>query len=159
YSMDAKEWTQLAETVPVNELSSDIMGGLEFYCDSGTRIISTAGFANVENVTIDALPIKEPVVPAAPTPKPAPTPAPTPAPVVQTPTLQPESRPVAYQPNTAYQTGRTIGAIIQGLFCPCIFFVVILSVVLIRPFNRLVALRNGTLKAWSDIDIQLKRRH
>src|SRR5208283_1833405 len=30
---------------------------------------------------------------------------------------------------------------------------------IIKPFNRLVYLRNRTSKAWSQIDVQLKRRH
>lgn len=36
---------------------------------------------------------------------------------------------------------------------------ILLAFFLLRTFNRLVALRNGTRNAWSDIDVQLTRRH
>jgi LemA protein len=37
--------------------------------------------------------------------------------------------------------------------------VIVLAFFLLRTFNRLVGLRNGTRNAWSDIDVQLTRRH
>src|SRR5450759_4847761 len=37
--------------------------------------------------------------------------------------------------------------------------VVLLLVIIASVFNRLVSLRNRTQEAWSDIDVQLKRRH
>jgi len=40
-----------------------------------------------------------------------------------------------------------------------IVIVVILALFLITTFNRLVTLRQRVKEAWSDIDIQLKRRH
>ena len=36
---------------------------------------------------------------------------------------------------------------------------IVLAFFLLRTFNRLVGLRNGTRTAWSDIDVQLTRRH
>lgn len=36
---------------------------------------------------------------------------------------------------------------------------ILLAFFLLRTFNRLVGLRNGTRNAWSDIDVQLTRRH
>jgi LemA protein len=36
---------------------------------------------------------------------------------------------------------------------------IVLALFLLRTFNRLVGLRNGTRNAWSDIDVQLTRRH
>lgn len=41
-----------------------------------------------------------------------------------------------------------------------IFIIVVIIIVwLIAVFNRLVTLKNRTKEAWSDIDVQLKRRH
>lgn len=40
-----------------------------------------------------------------------------------------------------------------------IIIVVILIIVVAAVFNRLVSLKNRTDEAWSDIDVQLKRRH
>jgi LemA protein len=40
-----------------------------------------------------------------------------------------------------------------------IALVVLLAFFLLRTFNRLVALRNGARNAWSDVDVQLTRRH
>jgi LemA protein len=36
---------------------------------------------------------------------------------------------------------------------------VLLAIFVLRTFNRLVGLRNGARNAWSDIDVQLTRRH
>jgi len=43
-----------------------------------------------------------------------------------------------------------------------LFFIILIIIIigwLISVFNRLVTLRNRTKEAWSDIDVQLKRRH
>jgi len=37
--------------------------------------------------------------------------------------------------------------------------IVVVALILISVYNRLVTLRNRTKEAWSDIDVQLKRRH
>lgn len=46
------------------------------------------------------------------------------------------------------------------MFGQIIFIIVVIVVVwLIATYNRLVTLKNRTKEAWSDIDVQLKRRH
>lgn len=39
------------------------------------------------------------------------------------------------------------------------WFLIILAVFIIVTYNQLVSLKNKTKEAWSDIDVQLKRRH
>lgn len=48
-----------------------------------------------------------------------------------------------------------MGTLFWGLF----WLLVIVGLLVIRPFNRLVRLRNHTRKGWAQIDVQLKRRH
>lgn len=40
-----------------------------------------------------------------------------------------------------------------------VIVVIILLIIIVSVFNRLVNLKNRTDEAWSDIDVQLKRRH
>jgi LemA protein len=44
-------------------------------------------------------------------------------------------------------------------FIALLIIVALLALFLLTTFNRLVALRNGMRGAWSDIDVQLTRRH
>jgi len=47
----------------------------------------------------------------------------------------------------------------MGIFIVIVVIIVVLAVFVIGAYNSLVALRNQVANAWSQIDVQLKRRH
>jgi LemA protein len=62
-------------------------------------------------------------------------------------------------PNTKYQIPSTKTMLNSYPFIALLIIVALLALFLLTTFNRLVALRNGMRGAWSDIDVQLTRRH
>lgn len=150
FGADTNDWTQVGDIVTVNEMAADVSGGMELSGGSGSRVVTAVSFDDYQSETITALPVKAPPVVAAaqPTPPPNATPqtAPTPAPRPYVPTSYP-------QPQRSSSSG------FGGFLCIGGVVLAIVVIFLIKPFNRLVYLRNRALKGWSQIDVQLKRRH
>ena len=141
--------TQVGEVLTVTELAADVSGGLEMFCNSGSRTMSAASFEDFQAEPITALPGQ-------------------PLPAVRDPQIDtlPKTPPVARQtPPTQYPTypeprrSSSGGSALGGFLCVGAIIIGLLTVFLIKPFNRLVYLRNRVKKAWAQIDVQLKRRH
>lgn len=153
HSADGNAWTQVGENLSVNELAADVSGGMELYSDSGSRSVISVRFESFQADPITTLPGPAPLPPPTVAAK-APAPAPS-FPVVAQPT--PAPRPTYGGSLPAPR--RSSGFPFVGLLCVGAVILVLVTLFLIKPFNRLVYLRNRTLKAWSQIDVQLKRRH
>lgn len=152
FGPDTENWTPVGEVITVNEMTADISGGMELSAGSGSRLITSVNFEDFKAEPITLLPGQPapPPVAARPTTTPGTTP-------VLTPPTTPTPRPpvTTYPSRTAARTGIGIG----GFLCFGAVLLVVVTLFLIKPFNRLVYLRNRTSKAWSQIDVQLKRRH
>jgi|GEM_PF-30480 Uncharacterized conserved protein len=156
FSSDNKDWKQIGNVLAVTEFASDLTGGFELNNDSSSRSITTVSFENVEIEPITALPLRtQPVSPTQVAASRQQTAQAAPA----TPQAQAQSQSQSRQQfPTASKSSRIIGKLIGVLFF-ALFWLGIIAVLMIPSFNRLVYLRNRTRKAWSQIDVQLKRRH
>lgn len=152
YGTGPDSWTQVGEVFTANEMTADVTGGMELYTDSSTRMTTSVTFEAFDQQAITALP-------GQPTPPPPVAAARTPpVPTVNPPPTQSAPAPRPYVPTyTAAQ--RSSGFSLGGLLCFGSVILAIVVVFLIKPFNRLVYLRNRVSKAWAQIDVQLKRRH
>jgi uncharacterized protein YbdZ (MbtH family) len=158
YRAGAGDWVQVGETVTVKELVDEVQGGLELSSESAARAVVRLDFTEVTVAPLRAMPgwaIPAGVAAAAAkaTVPAARGPAATAAP--------PPSRPVSASPvrPPPPSFGATllglVGTLLWGLF----WLTLVSGLLVIRPFNRLVGLRNHTRKGWAQIDVQLKRRH
>ncbi len=182
YGTDTNNWTQVGETPPLNEMAADVTGGMELYSTSGSHFSSTVSFDDFEvySITAPKQEARSNPIPAWMVQKqgfrpsyiywpgygqkpsdakffstwddfrkrnteitgqsnpPTPTQPPTPPPTVKL---------ASGRPLIGLLVWGIIILIVGAIFC------------IIKPFNRLVYLRNRTSKAWSQIDVQLKRRH
>lgn len=148
YGLAPNEMTQVGEILPVTELAADVSGGMELSCGSGSRLIASVQFEDFQAQEITQLPGQ---------PTPAQVAAANNPPRNLTPSPRPVSAPVNYP--VSYPPPRRSSSGFGGILITLIFFLVVIAIVLIKPFNRLVYLRNRTQKAWAQIDVQLKRRH
>jgi LemA protein len=182
YGTDTNNWIQVGETPPFNEMAADVTGGMELYSVSDSHFASTVSFDGFQASSITA-----PKQEARSNPIPAwmvqkqgfrpsyiywpgygqkPSDAkffstwddfhkrdaemtgqsnpPTPT---QPSTPQPAMKLASSHPLIGLLVWGIVILIVGAIFC------------IIKPFNRLVYLRNRTRKAWAQIDVQLKRRY
>jgi LemA protein len=145
HQAEADKWTQVGEILTVPELADEVRAGLELYSESGSRAVVRTSFTDWQTAAPPAPAVK---------PAPAPTPAaatvgtPRPAPQIQQPVPVPRRPPP--EPELSWL------GIAFRLF---LFVAIVGGLLVIRPFNRLVKLRNQMRKGWAQIEVQLKRRH
>ena len=177
YGTDTNDWTQVGETAPLNEMAADVTGGMELYSVSDSHFVSTVSFDDFQASAITAPPVNQESHPNA-----------IPAWMVKEQGFRPGyiywpgygqkpsdskyfstwdefhkrdveiagiTNPPPPTPTPPATTHFMSGLIVWGV----IIIIVGTIFCIIKPFNRLVYLRNRTSKAWSQIDVQLKRRH
>lgn len=145
YGATPNAMMQVGEILTAPELSADVSGGMELSCDSGSRLIASVRFEDFQAQDITVLPGQ---------------PVPAQVAAIKTPPSQlqsPRPAPVSYP--ASYPAPQRSSGGLGGILITLLFFLVVIAIVLIKPFNRLVYLRNRALKAWAQIDVQLKRRH
>jgi LemA protein len=150
YGTAVDEWTQIGDVLTVNEMAADVMGGMELSSDSPSRLVTSVRFNDFQAEPITVLPVRAaPTPPAQVAASAASTPAPTAAASAPSQAVA-VAQPYVY-PETTGSSGPGVGTFV--------ILLIIITLFLIKPFNRLVYLRNRTRKAWAEIDVQLKRRH
>jgi LemA protein len=136
YGTDTNNWTQVGETPPLNQMAADATGGMELFSMSGSHFASTVALADFQTSPFVAPPVEQRAVAQKSNP---PTPSRS--------TEAPQVKPRAGHFLAALVIWGIIIIVVGAIFC------------IIKPFNRLVYLRNRTRKGWAQIDVQLKRRH
>jgi LemA protein len=136
YGTDTNNWTQVGETPPLNQMAANVTGGMELFSMSGSHFASTVTFDDFQISPFVALPVEQRAVAQKSNP---PTPVPS--------TAAPQIKLAASHFVGAIVIWGIIIVVVGAIFC------------IIKPFNRLVYLRNRTRKAWAQIDVQLKRRY
>lgn len=148
YGATPNEMTPVGDVLTVNELAADVSGGMELSGGSGSRLTATVRFEDFQAQDITTLPGQPVAAQVAAVNSTSPR--------VQTQSPRPTTAPVSYP--VSYPAPRRSSGL-GGIIVTLIFFLVVIALVLIKPFNRLVYLRNRARKGWAQIDVQLKRRH